>query len=57
MPRINDHETDRIRGILCFKCNVGLGHFNDSEELLQRAVVYLQETNIKQAVLVEQGEA
>ena len=35
------HETDVVRGLLCFSCNTGLGKFRDSKELLQRALNYL----------------
>lgn len=37
------HETGTIRGLLCHKCNVGLGHFNDNIEFLTRAIQYLKE--------------
>ena len=30
-----------IRGILCSNCNVGLGNFHDSPELLKAAISYL----------------
>lgn len=33
---------ENIRGILCSKCNMGLGHFNDNIEELQRAIDYLK---------------
>jgi hypothetical protein len=38
----HDHETKRIRGILCFNCNRGLGKFGDDVELMGRAVDYLE---------------
>jgi DNA-directed RNA polymerase subunit RPC12/RpoP len=37
----HDHKTNKVRGILCHRCNVGLGHFYDSVEALQEAVKYL----------------
>lgn len=36
------HETNTIRGILCFGCNVGLGKFGDDEDLMLTAVRYLR---------------
>lgn len=37
----HDHETGEIRGLLCLRCNVGLGVFRDSSSLLVRAAEYL----------------
>ena len=37
------HATGKVRGLLCFSCNTTLGKFNDSQELLARAIKYLQE--------------
>jgi hypothetical protein len=37
----HDHETSRLRGLLCHNCNMGLGRFMDSPTLLQRAIDYL----------------
>lgn len=37
----HNHTTGQLRGVLCSKCNRGLGHFNDCEELLQKAILYL----------------
>ena len=35
------HITGKIRGLLCDKCNKGLGHFDDSTEILEKAKNYL----------------
>lgn len=35
------HKSGTVRGILCYNCNVGLGHFHDDKELLQAAINYL----------------
>lgn len=36
------HETGKIRGLLCFKCNIGIGSFNDSIELFLYAIKYIK---------------
>jgi len=38
----HDHATGVCRGLLCRTCNLGLGAFQDSEELLVRARLYLK---------------
>lgn len=36
------HQTKAIRGLLCHKCNIALGHMNDNPEQLERAAAYLR---------------
>ena len=35
------HKTGKTRGLLCRTCNLGIGYFKDSTELLQIAIEYL----------------
>jgi hypothetical protein len=32
------HASGQVRGVLCFTCNNGLGHFEDGLAVLERAV-------------------
>lgn len=36
------HTTKKIRGLLCSRCNFGIGYFKDSIELLGNAIKYLE---------------
>jgi len=40
----HDHETNKVRGILCTGCNTGVGHLGDNIEGLKRALYYLENT-------------
>lgn len=37
----HDHQTKKIRGLLCIRCNRGIGLLQDSIEVVQRALDYL----------------
>jgi uncharacterized OB-fold protein len=38
----HDHVTNEPRGLLCGRCNAGLGYFKDNPEYLQSAIDYLK---------------
>lgn len=40
----HSHVTKKIRGLLCQGCNVSLGGFKDSIDILKAAILYLEET-------------
>ena len=41
----HDHETGKVRGLLCTACNSALANLKDSLDSLHRAVQYLERSN------------
>jgi len=37
------HKTGKIRGLLCQVCNAGLGSFKDNQDILRKAIEYLDD--------------
>lgn len=37
----HDHRTGQVRGLLCNRCNKGIGFFEDNVDLLKKAIKYL----------------
>ena len=38
----HDHETGRVRGLLCHSCNVAIGLLKDDVVVLAQAIAYLE---------------
>jgi hypothetical protein len=38
----HNHITGKVRGLLCSKCNFGIGNLNDDINMLTQAIIYLK---------------
>jgi len=39
----HNHKSGNIRGLLCVKCNTGIGALRDDVDVLKKAILYLEE--------------
>lgn len=44
----HNHRTNKVRGIICFKCNQVLGYSGDNIDILAKAIEYLRKGTIWQ---------
>jgi Recombination endonuclease VII len=40
------HATNKVRGLLCNSCNLGLGQFRDNPSIIASAISYLIRNNV-----------
>jgi Recombination endonuclease VII len=40
----HDHETDEVRGLLCSRCNLAIGHLREDRLLFEAAIDYLSKS-------------
>jgi hypothetical protein len=38
----HDHNTGKVRGLLCSNCNVAIGKFKENTVVLEKAIAYLK---------------
>lgn len=46
----HDHSNGMMRGLLCMRCNTGLGYFRDNTDLLSEAIDYLNAYQCQKAI-------
>ena len=44
------HNTNKVRGLLCNSCNLGLGSFKDNTSTLEKAIEYLNNSVVEKVV-------
>jgi hypothetical protein len=42
----HDHETGKVRGVLCYLCNLALGYVHDDVKVLQTMIDYLNKADV-----------
>lgn len=42
----HDHSTGKVRGLLCARCNVGLGNFDEDRDRMLRAIRYVEKEGV-----------
>jgi len=47
----HDHNTNNVRGLLCNKCNLILGHSYDKIEIINNCIIYLNKNGIQDKIL------
>lgn len=43
----HNHKTDEVRGLLCNRCNLGLGIFEDDPKIMINAIEYLSKNILR----------
>lgn len=52
----HDHETQRIRGLICHPCNQVLGYAKDNPKVLRRAAAYLDASELSSCSITPEAE-